>query len=136
MGSEQKSFRFWVSYYDVAQELTPKQQGEFYRAIVEYMFTDTDPEDSLKGTVRICFKAIKANLKTSRKRSQAGIAGNEKRWDNGIANESQIKTKSKNKRESKSDSDRNADEPEHATSMPDSCRAELVSLGLVREVQG
>ena len=62
---EAKSFTFWVSYYDVAQELSAKEQGEFYKAIMDYMFTGIDPEDDLRKTVKISFKAIKANLKRS-----------------------------------------------------------------------
>ena len=60
-----KSFTMWVSYYDVAQELTPREQGEFFKAINDYMFTGEDPEPGLRKNVRICFKAIKANLKRS-----------------------------------------------------------------------
>lgn len=55
----------WVSYYDVAQELTPREQGEFFKAINDYMFTGEDPEQALRKNVRICFKAVKANLKRS-----------------------------------------------------------------------
>ena len=65
MAYEAKSFTFWVSYYDVAQELNAKEQGEFYKAIMDYMFTGIDPEDDLRKTVKISFKAIKANLKRS-----------------------------------------------------------------------
>lgn len=65
MGYEAKSFRFWVSYYDVAQELSPREQGEFYRAIMDYMFEGNDREAVLPKTVRIAFKSVKANLKRS-----------------------------------------------------------------------
>lgn len=65
MPYEAKSFTMWVSYYDVAQELTPKEQGEFYRAIMDYIFKGEDCEDDLRKSVKICFKAIKANLKRS-----------------------------------------------------------------------
>ena len=65
MAYEAKSFTFWVSYYDVAQELTPREQGEFYKAIMDYMFMGVDSEPELRKSVRICFKAIKANLKRS-----------------------------------------------------------------------
>lgn len=60
-----KSFTMWVSYYDVAQELSPREQGEFYRAIMDYMFKGEDREPELGKAVRISFKAIKANLKRS-----------------------------------------------------------------------
>lgn len=65
-----------MSYWDVAQELKPREQGEFYRAIMDYMFADEDRESELKGNVRICFKATKTYLKTSRNRSQAAYKSN------------------------------------------------------------
>ena len=135
MGGTQKSFRFWVSYWDVAQELSPKQQGEFYLAIIEYMFTDNDPEDNLKGSTRLAFKAIKANLKTSKSRSEVGSKAIAKRWDGmtecdtkPIPNEYQIKSKTK----SKSKTQIQSDEPDHPTSMPEHCKAELLKLREVR----
>lgn len=60
-----KSFTFWVSYYDVAQELTPREQGDFYRAIMDYIFEGRDDEAKLSKTARIAFKSVKANLKRS-----------------------------------------------------------------------
>lgn len=60
-----KSFTFWVSYYDVAQELTAKEQGDFYRAIMDYIFDGRDDEGKLSKTARIAFKSVKANLKRS-----------------------------------------------------------------------
>ena len=42
MAYKSKSFTFWVSYYDVAQELTPREQGEFFKAIMDYMFLGED----------------------------------------------------------------------------------------------
>ena len=79
---EAKSFTFWVSYYDVAQELTPKEQGEFYKAIMDYIFLGVDSEADLRKSVRICFKAIKANLKRSiANRRQNGNESGENRGD-------------------------------------------------------
>ena len=63
---EAKSFTMWVSYYDVAQELSTREQGEFYRAIMDYMFAGVDREAELGKAPKICFKAIKANLKRSK----------------------------------------------------------------------
>jgi len=63
---EAKSFTMWVSYYDVAQELSTREQGEFYRAIMDYMFAGADREAELGKAPKICFKAIKANLKRSK----------------------------------------------------------------------
>ena len=138
MGGTQKSFRFWVSYWDVAQELSPKQQGEFYRAVVDYMFSGDDPEDRLKGEVKLCFKAIKANLNTSKKRSDVGQKGIAKRWDamtecdsKPIANGYQIKTQIK--REIKNETQiESAGNPSGPTQMPEECRALLEERGIRR----
>ena len=77
-----KGFSFYLTYWDVAQELKPREQGEFYRAIMDYMFADLDKEAELPKNVRVCFKAVKANLKTSKGRSDAVS----KRYTNGIQN--------------------------------------------------
>lgn len=66
MAYDVKSFRAWATYYDVAQELPPKEQGMFYRAIFEYMFAGQDIESELPKIARICFKSIKPNLKRSK----------------------------------------------------------------------
>ena len=66
MAYDVKSFRAWATYYDVAQELPPKEQGAFYRAIFEYMFAGQDVESELTKITRICFKSIKPNLKRSK----------------------------------------------------------------------
>lgn len=60
------AFKFWETYYDVAQELTPKEQGEYYRAIMAYMFEGADREAELSKAVRIAFKAVKGNLNRSK----------------------------------------------------------------------
>ena len=77
-----KGFTFYMTYFDVAQELGEKAQGEFYKAIVDYMFSGQDPEETLPKRVRIAFKSVKANLKTSKKRSQNGEVGNAVKWGN------------------------------------------------------
>ena len=71
MAYDLKSFRAWATYYDVAQELPDKEQGVFYRAIFEYMFTGRDMEEELPKIARICFKSIKPNLKRSKSKSKA-----------------------------------------------------------------
>lgn len=82
MAYKGKSFTFWVSYYDVAQELTAREQGEFFKAICDYMFAGEDPEPELRKPVRICFKAIKANLKRSvANRREVGSESGENRGE-------------------------------------------------------
>ena len=138
----QKGFTFWVSYYDVAQELSPKQQGEFYRAIIEYMFTDDDPEETLSKSAKLAFKAIKANLKTSIKRSEARIkteSNDNQTYIKTESNEHQYKEKDKGKDKGKGGDDIHLiikqSEPADPVPMPETCRAELVNLGLMREVR-
>lgn len=77
-----KGFTFYLTYYDIAQELGEKAQGQFYKAIADYMFSGQDPEETLPKRVRIAFKSVKANLKTSQKRSQNGTDGNAVKWGN------------------------------------------------------
>lgn len=88
-----KGFTFWRTYCDVGEELSEKDQKEFYFAIIQYLMYDNDIEEKLTKNARIAFKCIKTNLKTSRSRSQSGKSGNEARWGDGIASESQTNRK-------------------------------------------
>ena len=90
-----KGFTFYKTYADIAEDLTPRSQGELYRAIVEYMFFDNDLEATLSKPVRAVYKACKPHLKTSKNRSESGVAGNNRRWegDKAIANASQTDSK-------------------------------------------
>jgi hypothetical protein len=84
-----KGFTFWRTYCDIGEELNEKQQKDLYFAIIRYLMYDEDIEEKLAKPVRIAFKALKPNLKTSRSRSQSGKNGNALRWSGDIANESQ-----------------------------------------------
>ena len=84
-----KGFTFWRTYCDIGEELSEKEQKDLYFAIVRYLMYDDDREEKLTKNVRIAFKALKPNLKTSRSRSQSGKLGNDLRWKDVIANESQ-----------------------------------------------
>lgn len=88
-----KGFTFWRTYCDIGEELSEKEQKDLYFAIVRYLMYDDDREEKLTKNVRIAFKALKPNLKTSRSRSQSGKLGNDLRWKDGIANESQTHRK-------------------------------------------
>lgn len=72
-----KAFKTWYTYYDVAQELSPKDQGTYYRAIMDYMFADIDREDELPKLVKIAFKSVKGNLKRSKSNKRGEEIGNE-----------------------------------------------------------
>ena len=88
-----KGFTFYLTYRDVARELSEKDAKAFYFAIISYMFDDVDLEETLPKNARIAFKCIKPNLKTSRSRSESGQNGNEIRWNKPIANSSQTHRK-------------------------------------------
>ena len=123
MAYAQKSFRFWVSYYDIAADMDEENRLAYYDAIVEYMFKNCDKERTLKRKnlrdAYIGFKSVKSNLKTSKSRSDAGYHGNETRWNKTagesdvlrqvcdnfatIANESQIKSKTQIKSKRQND---------------------------------
>ena len=130
-----KGFTFWRTYYDVAQELTPAQQGTLYRAICEYAFADNDLEDELKGKVRIVYKAIKPNIITSKRRSESGQVGNDVRWNANasqthrkpIAKKSQVKDKVKDKDKGQCEIANSA-----VAGIPESARSALIDLGMLR----
>lgn len=81
-----KGFSFYVSYYDVAQELSQKDREKFYNAIIEYMFSDADLEQNLPKNAKIAFKAVKANLKRSKAKGKAGKSGMANRWQSTSEN--------------------------------------------------
>ena len=76
-----KGFTFYKTYADIADDLSPRSQGELYRALVRYMFFDDDVEATLSRGVRAVYKACKPHLKTSKNRSENGVAGSNRRWD-------------------------------------------------------
>lgn len=67
-----KGFTFYETFKDVADELPVEFQGEFYRAIAEYMFADNDIEGEIPKESRIAFKCVKPNLKRLKARGQSG----------------------------------------------------------------
>lgn len=64
-----KGFTFYMTYFDVAQELSKKDRGAFYDAVANYMFLDQDDEETLSKRAKIAFKCIKPNLKRSKNQS-------------------------------------------------------------------
>ena len=78
-----KGFTFYRTYCDVMDEMaTEKEQKDLVFAIVRYLMYDEDLEEKLTKNVRIAFKCLKPNLKTSRSRSESGKAGMESRYAN------------------------------------------------------
>lgn len=131
-------FTFWRTYWDVAQDYTPAQQGQLYRAIAEYMFADHDIEDELKGPIRSAYKALKPNIITSYKRS---LAGREKGKQDGNNIEAKAK-QSKSKSEAKVKQgqvkgqvkDKDKDQNESTMSgIPDDARQALERIGWLKK---
>ena len=88
-----KGFTFYRTYADVAEELSEKEQKEFYFAIIRYLMYDDDREEKLSKNVRIAFKCIKPNLKTSRSRAESGKNGMMNRYNKSLTNEQQTPNK-------------------------------------------
>lgn len=88
-----KGFTFWRTYCDIGEELNEKQQKDLYFAIVRFLMYDEDIEEKLAKHVRIAFKALKPNLKTSRSRSESGKNGMSVRYSKALANEQQTDNK-------------------------------------------
>ena len=87
----QKSFTFWVSYFDVARRLNAKNRLALYDAIMDYMFLDIDREEELganKSTSQayLVYLSKKDNFKTSKLRAQAGAANKTESNDNQNGN--------------------------------------------------
>lgn len=139
-----KSFSCYLTYYQIAQLLeSDKQRGIYWNAVMAYMFDDVDMEDSLPKAVKMAFINAKSHLKTSQRQSQNGT----KRKPNESQTETtskpnQSQTKAKTEQYKDKDKDKYKDKqsqletaPTYPTSMPEHCRAELVELGLIREVR-
>lgn len=84
MAYKQKSFRFYVSYYDGCVDFDDANRLAYLDAVLAYVFKGKDMERVLKkkGLTRAydAFKNQKAQLKTSIERSKAGQLGNDARW--------------------------------------------------------
>ena len=130
-----KGFTFWRTYADIGEELSEKDQKELYFAIVRYLMFDDDREEKLNKNVRIAFKALKPNLKTSRSRSESGRNGNELRWNKPIANSSQTNRKAIAKtsqyKVQVQDKDKGRDDAEPSAACP-KCGGRLAPTGTHR----
>jgi len=65
-------FTFFKSYYESAQHLSDKDQAQFYKLIMDYMFTGEEPQ--LQGHLMGFWLLTKPNLDTSKSRAKAGQA--------------------------------------------------------------
>jgi len=57
-------FTFFKSYYESAQHLSDKDQAQFYKLIMDYMFTGEEPQ--LQGHLMGFWLLVKPNLDTSK----------------------------------------------------------------------
>ena len=79
LGDELKSFAFFRSYYEAAQELPDEQRLALYDAILRYAFDNQVPE--LNGLVKTCFTLIKLSLDVSIAKAKSGRSTEEyKEW--------------------------------------------------------
>ena len=109
----QKSFTCWVSYFDVARRMNPKNRLAFYDAMMDYIYLGIDREAELAADKRtsqayFAFLANKAQFKKSKLRSEAGSTiktesnGNQngiKRNQNAPKDKDKVKEKEKGKTE-------------------------------------
>lgn len=68
------------SYIDAGQKLSAKEKKEYYCALVEYIAYGTEPD--LKGAADAIWTAIFPSLEISKKRSESGAAGGNKKQAN------------------------------------------------------
>lgn len=66
------------SYIDAGQKLKPAERKEYYCALVEYLAYGKEPE-RLKGSSDAIWTAIFPSLELSRKRSESGAKGGQKK---------------------------------------------------------
>ena len=62
------SFTFYGSYYEAIQELPENEQGNIYKAIIDYAMTGQTP--NLQGAMKMAFILIKPNIDNSIKQSK------------------------------------------------------------------
>lgn len=85
MSKEKDSFVFYRDWYLAVTTCDESTQLKLYRAIMEYVFLDLQPQDP---TIQLAFSIIQQRLDADRqkwegikeKRKAAGRRGNEKRW--------------------------------------------------------
>lgn len=63
------------SHIEGAQEFNTSERGKIYRAIIEYVYYNREPDDDLKGASRGFFIAIRPTLDVSKAKAEAGRKG-------------------------------------------------------------
>ncbi len=72
-----ESFIFFNSYYDAIHELPAEEQGQIYKAIIDYAIASKEPE-GLSTVGKMCFKLIKPVLDASVNRYDANVKNGQK----------------------------------------------------------
>lgn len=72
-----ESFIFYASYYDAISELPPEEQGQIYKAIIDYGIAKKAPS-SLTPAGRMCFKLIKPTVDAALSRYDANVENGKK----------------------------------------------------------
>jgi len=86
-------FTFFKSYYESAQHLSDKDQAQFYKLIMDYMFTGEEPQ--LQGHLMGFWLLVKPNLDTSKSRAKAGQTKSKPNLDTSKSRAKAGQTKSK-----------------------------------------
>lgn len=71
------SFIFFASYYDAIKNLPEDEQGQFYKAFIEYAIMQKQPK-KLTATAKACFLLVKPFLDSSIKRYDANVQNGKK----------------------------------------------------------
>ena len=69
-----RNFIFFASYYEAIKELPADQQGQVYKAIVDYAMEGAEPTH-LKGIQKSVFILIKPYIDSSKKKQEYGAMG-------------------------------------------------------------
>lgn len=72
--TEQRTFRFYLSFEQVISELEEQDQLKLYKAISRYGLFGEQPQD-LTGLAAACWTLIEAVLRKSKVRAEAGRKG-------------------------------------------------------------
>lgn len=86
------SFIFFNSYYDAIRELPDEEQGQIYKAIIDYALDQIEP-NGLSFIGKMCFKLIKPTIDASLSRYDANVENGKKGGRPKNPNKTEIKPK-------------------------------------------
>ena len=88
MANGKKAFPFFEMYYDAGKNLPDDIKGQFYTAIIEYVFSGTYPE--LSPVTSALFTLVQPLLDDWLARSKAGAKAVNSRWENKRKNANDV----------------------------------------------